>query len=628
MVTIRSLTLTGRRVSMAAARGAVALALVAVGCTSSGSSSSSSTTTTSPATGTKITGGTAVWALPPATTPNYIFPFASSAYFGTYNQNTFSALMYRPLYWFGNGAQPLLDPSLSLANPPTWSGNTATITLKRYRWSNGTPVTTTDVMFWVNMLKAAGAKDWGAYNGFPSAYVRSIKAAGPTELQLTTKQAYSHTWFLYNDLSQITPMPAAWDRTASGPGDCAARVSDCTAVYRYLDAQSRQLTTYASAPLWSIVDGPWRLSAFNADGHVTFVPNPRYSGPVKPALSKFEEAPFSTQAAEYNALRSPAAGGQTIDVGYLPLADAPAKPAGSSPLTPGRNPLAGYRLSPLYAWGINYFVMNFQSSTGNGPIIRQLYFRQALASLLNQQAVINGPLRGYGAPTVGPVARTPVTRYLSPQLRSASPFPFDPSKAKSLLASHGWKVVRGGVTACVTPALCGPGIKPGHKLVFSLNYVAGTPWITQEMAQLRSSASRVGIRMNLHPELFGQVAALAIGNCKATHSPCSWDLANWDTGWFFGPDYEPTGETLFKSGAIANSGGYSSPENDAFISKTLTSDNLSYLYQWQNLLAAQLPVMFQPNGVYQLTEVAGNLRGVTPQNPMLFINPEDWYFVK
>ena len=38
--------------------------------------------------------------------------------------------------------------------------------------------------------------------------------------------------------------------------------------------------------------------------------------------------------------------------------------------------------------------MNFQSSTGNGPIINQLYFRQALAYLLNQEAVIKGPLRG------------------------------------------------------------------------------------------------------------------------------------------------------------------------------------------------------------------------------------------
>ena len=30
--------------------------------------------------------------------------------------------------------------------------------------------------------------------------------------------------------------------------------------------------------------------------------------------------------------------------------------------------------------------MNLQSSTGNGPVIRQLYFRQALSYLMNQQA--------------------------------------------------------------------------------------------------------------------------------------------------------------------------------------------------------------------------------------------------
>jgi len=35
------------------------------------------------------------------------------------------------------------------------------------------------------------------------------------------------------------------------------------------------------------VDGPWKLSAFNADGHITFVPNKSYSGPVKPKLAAF-----------------------------------------------------------------------------------------------------------------------------------------------------------------------------------------------------------------------------------------------------------------------------------------------------------------------------------------------------
>jgi hypothetical protein len=34
------------------------------------------------------------------------------------------------------------------------------------------------------------------------------------------------------------------------------------------------------------------------------------------------------------------------------------------------------------------------------------------------------------------------------------------------------------------------------------------------------------------------------------------------------------------------------------------------------------------NASYQLTEVAGNLKGALPQSPTLSINPEDWYFVK
>src|SRR5262249_55284015 len=186
----------------------------------------------------------------------------------------------------------------------------------------------------------------------------------------------------------------------------------------------------------------------------------------KPSLTKFREGPSTPAPAEYNVPRPPAAGGQTIDVGYLPSQNAIAKPAGSSPLTAGQNPLPGYTLAPVYPWGINYFVMNFQSSTGNGPIINQLYFRQALAYLLNQLAVIKGPLRGYGTETPGPVGNTPVTPYLSPQLKAGSPFAYDPGKAKSLLSSHGWKVTPNGVSTCTDPAKCGPGVKQGQALQF------------------------------------------------------------------------------------------------------------------------------------------------------------------
>jgi peptide/nickel transport system substrate-binding protein len=147
------------------------------------------------------------------------------------------------------------------------------------------------------------------------------------------------------------------------------------------------------------------------------------------------------------------------------------------------------------------------------------------------------------------------------------------------------------------------------------------------MGQLRSNAARLGIKLNLEPKAFSEVGELAAGNCVVAKTPCNWDMANWGGGWAFGPDYLPTGETLFVCGAIANSGGFCDKTNDALIGKTLTSDNLQDLYTWQDYLATRLPLMWQPNYV-ALTEIAGNLKGVTPQSPTLAINPENWYFVK
>jgi peptide/nickel transport system substrate-binding protein len=271
--------------------------------------------------------------------------------------------------------------------------------------------------------------------------------------------------------------------------------------------------------------------------------------------------------------------------------------------------------------------VNFQSTTGNGPVIAQLYFRQALEDLMNQKAVIEGPLHGYGLYTMGPVGSYPSTSYLSPHL-SSNQFPYSPTQAKQLLSSHGWDVVPNGVTTCVNPSLCGAGVKQGQKLEFTLPYATGTDWITSEMTQLQSNASLVGIKLSLDPRPFSQVVATAGGNCVSAHISCDWDMANWGGGWEFSPDYYPSGETLFLSGSDANSSGYSNAENDSLINQTMTSSSLTTMYNWQDYLSAQLPVIWQPNGVYELSEVANNLKGVIPQSTTGNINPEDWYYVK
>jgi len=41
-----------------------------------------------------------------------------------------------------------------------------------------------------------------------------------------------------------------------------------------------------------------------------------------------------------------------------------------------------------------------------------------------------------------------------------------------------------------------------------------------------------------------------------------------------------------------------------------------------------LPVIWEPNADYELSEIKNNIRGVAPQNPFANLFPEYWYYVK
>jgi peptide/nickel transport system substrate-binding protein len=123
--------------------GAVAIAagaaLLASAC---GSSSGSGSGSGGSSGGTAVSGGTATFAEPPGTTPNYIFPMLTGAYYSVANIEQFQRLSFRSLYWIGNGqGQPVVDPAMSLAQTPVYSkGNTVvTVHLGNYKWSDGKP---------------------------------------------------------------------------------------------------------------------------------------------------------------------------------------------------------------------------------------------------------------------------------------------------------------------------------------------------------------------------------------------------------------------------------------------------------------------------------------------------------
>lgn len=571
-------------------------------------------------------GGTATYALPPGSPPNYIFPFEAIQNASVANAAYFQNLMYRPLYWLGQGDQAKVDPDLSVAEIPQTSadGKTVTIKLKNYAWSDGEPVTAKNVQFFLNMLKAEKTVFYGYVPGTIPDNLASVRIDNDHQLTLTLNKAYSSKWFLYNQLTQITPMPTAWDKTSdSAKGDCTNTVADCAAVYSYLAGKAKDIKSYATDPLWQVVDGPWKLTNFSADGNNTFVPNPTYTGPNKPSLSEFREAGYTEEQAEYNTLR---AGSQKVQVGYLPTTSAKPKPDNAKV---GANPIGqNYYLDPLYLYSINYFPLNLNNPKV-GPIFRQPYIRQAIQLVNDQESVIKGPLKGYGVQTSGPVPLLPDT-YAS--TAEKKPLTFSVAQATQLLTNHGWKVpTNGSAATCQSPgsgpSQCGEGVSAGAKLNFSLKYASGVKWIDQEMAQLKSNASKAGIVLNLSEGSFNEVVGQAVP-CKPTEATCTWEMGNWGGGWVFVPNGLPTGELLFQTGAGSNTSNYSDPQADALIAKSTVDDSQQAMDAFQDYVAQQVPDIWQPNSVYELTEVAKNLAGVLPQNPYGSITPEKWYFVK
>lgn len=596
-----------------------AVSMILVGC-SSGSSSPKSASGNAPG----KSSDTISWALPPATVPNWIWPFSPISDFSVTNSEM-QLMMYRTLYWYGDNGKTGVDYSLSLAKKPVYSngGKTITIKLNPYKWSNGESVTAQDVMFWINLAKAEKT-NYAGYNPgqFPDNIVSATTPDSST-IVLTTDKAYSQQWFLMNQLSQITPMPEAWDMTsATAKGDCSTNESGCAAVFAYLTAQSKDLPGYATSPVWSVVDGPWKLSSFNSDGHVTFVPNPKYSGPVKAQVKQFKMVPFTTDSAEFNVLRS----GSTLDVGYIPTQDiSQVKPASSAPDVGGPNPLSkNYNLEPWFLYGFNYFPINYNNPTV-GPIFKQLYFRQAMQSLVDQQGILKSAAKGYGLPTYGPVPLFPSSSLVSSTEKS-NPYPFSIANAKKYLTDNGWNVVKNGKTTCVKPGTaqgdCGAGITAGQALTFDLPYASGQATIDTAMASLKSNAAQVGITLNIKSEPFNSVTATAVPCSGPT---CTWDMGNWGGGWVYAPDYYPTGELLFATGAGSNSGSYSNTTLDKLIEATNVQSGDSVMHAYEDFMAKNVPVIYQPNYTYSLAEVAGGLKGYQ-NNPYGAIKPETWHY--
>ncbi|WP_298344557.1 ABC transporter substrate-binding protein [Ferrimicrobium sp.] len=551
-------------------------------------------------------------------TPDSILPFVEPAYNTLANKGSFQNFMWPALYSYGTATDPnALNTALSLANPPVFSNNNTvvTITLKRWKWSNGQPLTNADLVFFLDLLRYQKNQFADYVPGDIPDNIQSVTTSGTQTVVLHLTGSVNPVWFAKDQLDQLVPLPQqVWDKTSSSGavGHNANTPAGAAAVLNYLSAQSKDTSTYATNPLWKVVDGPFELTSFNNTGAATFKVNPNYSGP-KPTYKVFKEVPYTSDASEFSSLLA----GNELQVGYVPSTDL---------ATDSRVTAAGYKLMPTPFWEINFLSLNYISPQV-GNIFKQLYVRQALQHLMNQNAVVKSLLSGTGGyPDYGPVPPQPSNPYVG-SAEAASTYPYSIKDARALLTSHGWKIPASGAAVCASPGSganqCGPGISAGQTLTFSLTYVSGASYLTGEMENFKSAAASAGIVINLTSAPFN--ALIAESGSPHASGP---DIANWGAGfaWDFGEPY-PTGGSIFASGHFLS---YPVPsELRTLIAATHTasgSQAVNAMHAYSNYLSKQLPVIFQP--VTYTTYAASNaLQGVYfPPTGILY--PQTWSYKK
>jgi peptide/nickel transport system substrate-binding protein len=575
--------------------------------------------------GTPIHGGTVVEAEVPGASPNLIFPLDPSTNSNGYNVNLTEGL-WPFLVYIGDGPSSGVNPQESLFSSLTYSDNDSvvTIVLKPWKWSDGVPITSRDFTFMYNLLKY-NYNNWLVYvPGLFPTDVKQVLTPNSHTVVLDLTRSYNPTFYTDDVLSTIMLLPQhVWDRTSqNGPvGNYDETAKGSVAVYNFLQKAGSDMSTFDTNPLWQVVDGPWKLGTFNSSGFYSWVPNKNYSGPDKPYLSEVEYTPFTDDTAEMNTLRS----GTSLDLAQVPDNDLKQIPELEA---------EGYSVFEVPTNGVAQILPNFWpagASTPEGPLVRQLYIRQALEYLINRPQLVSKVFGGYADPGNGPVPVSYGQQWDTPLEKAGGPYPYSPSKADALLKAHGWKVVPNGISTCTKPgtgaADCGTGITAGQPLEFQLLYASGTAAFDQQNAAIQSSEAAGGIHITLKGEPFNTMVA-DTGTCNQqshTLGACNYELQ------FFGYipySSDPTGAGNFNTDAIGNYGGYSSPEMDNLIDQTEYSSSTSAFAAYENYAAEQLPWLWIPLPYY-IWVYKKNLAGITPTDPFQeSLNPESWYYVK
>jgi peptide/nickel transport system substrate-binding protein len=449
-----------------------------------------------------------------------------------YNQQA-AGLMYLGLIWV-NGNTGQIDWSRSLASSITSpdNGTTYDVTLRDWHWSDGVPVTTADIAYTFSLIKALGTNYVGYGAGGMPDIIKALRIISPTQFQVILKHPVNVSWFTYNGLGQLLPLPAhSWGKYT-------------------LD----QIWQNQSSPeFFNVVDGPLFAKRLDIGLDLVMVPNPNFDGPKL----HFDRLVFKF-------LESDGAAIQGLEAGDLDMANVPDALWNAVQHLPD---VSIVTLPPDESF--NEIVMNMKNP--NVPFFRDVRVRDAMADAIDQEGMIKLIDHGAGEVIYGPVPPVPPT-FLSPAMRAGHyPVGYDPAKARALLSAAGYVPGPDGILQ-----------KNGKKLSFTFLMLTGDAVIAQVTEFIQSDLAKIGIQMNVHEIEFNQLVAL-LNNPKADWQAAG--LGETVTGY-------PTGEELFATNSFQNSGGYSDPTMDRLIEESTNMPGLNGLFAYEDYASAQQPVIF------------------------------------
>jgi peptide/nickel transport system substrate-binding protein len=562
-----------------------------------------------PPPGTATHGGTITYGQLNGNTPNYIFPVVPSGNASTINYQ-WQQIMWLPLYNnFPYGSQPGIDYTLSVADKPTFSNGdkTVTIPLKHdYKWNDGKPVDAQDLLFDVALIKAAvaeSAANWGSFTpGYFPDSLASISAPDQYTVVMHLKRAFNPGFFLNNQLAlNLYPLPStAWNvASANGPHLDWKNPANAKKIYDYLGKAGGQVGNYGSNPLWKVADGPFVLTSFSpVTASWTAKANASFGGTPKPYISSLQGVTYTGITPMLNAMRT-----GSLDVGqvdFSQLADV------------GSLKSQGYSVFGLPDFGWAGVIWNFKNTVNHfDKIIAQPYFRQVMAMMVNEPAIIQGIYHGAAGLAYGPIPSVPKTPYV-PSNAVNPPYPYNPAKGVAILKAHGWHVVPNGQTTCANAGTaanqCGAGIPKGTPISFpwATETAAAGPYVSLTDEAVTSEAKQAaGINIKLFQKTFNYIAS-NYNNADPSVAKYTNDWAVENFSGYTDSPY-PTQNSIFNTGGSFNSGTYSDPKMDKLIHASVFGSNPSAVTNEASYETTALPALFLPN--YDLIFAVANRVG-------------------